>query len=187
MKFLRRSDMPASNRAGRSRRTALAKSIQAATMLVLVLVLPAEVLAGGPTERIRVRDHKAEFVQVVTDDVCGDVGGGQGLRAGTFTIVETGHTFVTSFEDRVRVSDVETGTYSYDFDDPAIPDVAGYRYTSPFTAVVNKNEDLILTENQHEHLPGSPNGITVSFRLHVTWHDGEPIVERDFFNVTGCP
>ena len=110
-----------------------------------------------------------------------------GLRAGTFTIVETGHSFVTSFEDRVRVTDVETGTYSYDFDDPSIPDASGYRYSSPFTAVVNKNEDLILTENQHEYLPGSPNGITVSFRLHVTWHDGEPIVEREFFKVTGCP
>jgi hypothetical protein len=163
------------------------KPIQATTMLVLALVLPAPVLAAGPTERIRVRDHKAEFVQVVTDDVCGDVGGGQGLRAGTFTLVETGHFFVTSFEDRVRVSDVETGTYSYDFDDPSIPDVSGYRYTSPFTAVINRNEDLILTENQHEHLPGSPNGITVSFRVHVTWHDGEPIVEREFFKVTGCP
>ena len=156
-------------------------------MLILALALPAQVLAAGPTERIRVRDHKAEFVQVVTDDVCGDVSGGQGLRAGTFTLVETGHFFFTSFEDRVRVSDVENGTYSYDFDDPSIPDVSGYRYTSPFTAVVNKNEDLILTENQHEFLPGGPNGITVSFRLHVTWHDGAPIVEREFFNVTGCP
>ena len=93
----------------------------------------------------------------------------------------------TTFEDRVRVSDVETGTYSYDFDDPSIPDVSGYRYTSPFTAVVNKNENLILSEHQHEHLPGSPNGITISFRFHVTWHDGEPIVEREFFKVTGCP
>ena len=155
--------------------------------VVFALVLPAQVLAAGPTEQIRTRDHKAEYVQVVTDDVCGDVGGGLGLRAGTFTLVETGHFFLTSFEDRVRVSDVETGTYSYDFDDPAIPDVSGYRYTSPFTAVVNRNEDLILTENQHEHLPGSPNGITVSFRFHVTWHGGEPIVEREFFNVTGCP
>ena len=184
MNSLRRSDM---RRAGRSSGSGPSKPIQAMIMLILAWCCRPQVLADGPTERIRVRDHKAEFVQVVTDDVCGDVGGGQGLRAGTFTIVETGHSFVTSFEDRVRVSDVETGTYSYDFDDPSIPDVSGYRYTSPFTAVVNKNEDLILTENQHEHLPGSPNGITVSFRLHVTWHDGEPIVEREFFKVTGCP
>ena len=161
--------------------------IQAATLLVLALVLPAQVLAAEPTEQIRVRDHQIEYVQVVTDDVCGDVGGGQGLRAGTFRIVETGHFFITFFEDQVRVSDVETGTYSYDFDDPSIPDVSGYRYTSPLSAVITKNQDLILTENQHEHLPGSPNGITVSFRLHVTWHDGEPIVVREFFNVTGCP
>jgi hypothetical protein len=177
----------AGTRAGRSRRAVPSKAVQAAIMFVIALALPAQVLAAGPTERIRIRDHKAEFVQVVTDDVCGDVGGGLGLRAGTFTIVETGHFFVTSFEDQVRVSDVETGTYSYDFDDPSIPDVSGYRYTSPFSAVITKNEDLILTENQHEFLPGSPNGITISFRLHVTWHDGEPIVEREFFKVTGCP
>ena len=163
------------------------RAIHAVALLVLALVVPAQVLAAGPTEQIRVRDHKAEYVQVVADDVCGDVGGGQGLRAGTFRIVETGHFFITSFEDGVRVSDVETGTYSYDFDDPSIADVSGYRYTSPFAAVINKNEDLILTENQHEFLPGSPNGITISFRIHVTWHDGEPIVEREFFKVTGCP
>ena len=160
---------------------------QVMIMLILASVLPAQVLAGGPTQRIRVRDHKAEYVQVVTDDVCGESVAGRASAPGRSAIVETGHTFVTSFEDRVRVSDVETGTYSYDFDDPSIPDVSGYRYTSPFTAVVNKNEDIILTENQHEHLPGSPNGITVSFRLHVTWHNGEPIVEREFFKVTGCP
>ena len=184
---LRRSDWPAGNRASLSRKMRRSKQIQIMAMVVLALVLPAHVLAAGPTERIRVRDHRTEYVQVVTDDVCGDVGGGQGLRAGTFTLVQTGHFFVTSFEDRVRVSDVETGTYSYDFDDPSIPDVSGYRYTSPFAAVVNRNEDLILTENQHEFLPGSPNGITISFRLHVTWHDGEPIVQREYFNVTGCP
>jgi hypothetical protein len=183
MILLRRIDA----RDGRSRRATRSKPIQAAIMLILALALPAQVLAAGPTERIRVRDHKAEFVQVVTDDVSGDVSGGQGLRAGTFTLVETGHFFFTSFEDRVRVSDVENGTYSYDFDDPSIPDVSGSRYTSPFTAVVNKNEDLILKENQHEFLPVSRNGITVSFRLHATWRDGEPIVEREFFKVTGCP
>jgi hypothetical protein len=25
------------------------------------------------------------------------------------------------------------------------------------------------------------------FRYHLTWKDGEPLVEREFFEVTGCP
>lgn len=158
-----------------------------AIAILATLALPASVAAAPPLERIIERDHRTEIIQVVTDDVCGDLSGGQGLRSGTFRLVETGHRHITVYEDRFHVVDVENGTYSYDFDDPSIPDVSGYRYTSPFALVVNKNGNEIVMENQIEHLPGSPNGIRISFRYHLTWRDGQPVVERVFFKVTGCP
>ena len=130
-------------------------------MLVVSFALPAQALAGQPIEQIVDRHHRIEIVQVVTDDVCGDVAGSQGLRSGTFTNVETGHTFITWTEDGFHVTDVETGTYSYDFDDPSIPDVSGYHYVSPFTAVFTRNDNLIVMEDQHEFLPGSPDGIRI--------------------------
>ena len=65
--------------------------------------------------------------------------------------------------------------------------MSGYRYTSPLKFVANKNDTVVFTQNLHEHLPGSPDGITVSERWHFTWKDGEPVVERYFFKVTGCP
>ena len=153
----------------------------------LLLGLPANVAAGGPVERTFERHHKTEIVEVVTDDVCGDVGGGLGLRSGVFRNLETGHTKITIFEDRFQVIDVENGTYSYDFDDPSIPDVFGYHYTSPLNIEANKNEDVLITQNLHEHLPGSPDGIRIWERWHLTWKDGAPFVERYIFKVTGCP
>jgi len=149
--------------------------------------IPANAAASGPVERIVERHHKSEIVEVVTDDVCGEVGGALGLRSGVYRQVENGHTTITDFGDRFHFIDVETGMFSYDFDDPSIPDVSGYRYTSPLSAVVDKNDDLHITQNLHEHLPGHPDGITVSERWHLTWKDGAPFVERYFFKVTGCP
>ena len=155
--------------------------------LLATLALPAPVAAAPPVERIIEREHRTEIVQVVTDDVCGDLNGGHGLRSGTFRLIETGHRHITVYDDRFHVVDVENGTYSYDFDDPLIPDVSGYRYTSPFALVVNKNDSVIVMENQIEFLPGHPDGIRIAFRYHLTWHNGEPVVERVFFSVTGCP
>jgi hypothetical protein len=154
---------------------------------VLLLGIPAGAAASGPVERIVERHHKTEITEVVTDDVCGDVGGGLGLRSGVFRMVETGHTRITVFADRFQVIDVENGTYSYDFDDPSISDVSGYRYTSPFTLVVNKNDNVLITQILHEHLPGTPDGIRIWERYHLTWRDDAPVVERYFFKVTGCP
>lgn len=154
---------------------------------VLLLGIPASAAAREPIERIVERHHKAEIVEVVTDDVCGDVGGGLGLRSGVFRNVETGHTTIWVYDDRFQIVDVENGTYSYDFDDPSIPDVAGYRYTSPFTLVVNKNENVLITQILHEYLPGQPDGIRIWERYHLTWQNGEPVVEHYFFKVTGCP
>ena len=153
---------------------------------VLLLGIPASAAASGPVERIVERHHKTEIVEIVTDDVCGDVGGGLGLRFGVFRNVERPPT-ITVFEDRFQVVDVENGTYSYDFDDPSIPDVAGYRYTSPFNLVVNKNDNVLVTQILHEHLPGSPDGIRFWERWHLTWKDGAPFVERYFWRSRGAP
>ena len=163
------------------------RTISMTLAAVLLLGIPASAAASGPIERIVERHHKTEIIEVVTDDVCGDVGGGLGLRSGVFRNVETGHTTITVFEDRFQVIDVENGTYSYDFDDPSIPDVSGYRYTSPLSAVVNKNDNVLITQILHEQLPGTPDGIRVWERWHLTWKDGAPFVERYFFKVTGCP
>ena len=151
------------------------------------LALPLSVAAGGPVERTVEREHKAVSTEVVSDDVCGDVGGSLGLRSGTFTLVETGHLRITIFEDRVHVLELVAGTYSYDFDDPTIPDVSGYHWTSTFSFVMNERGSAVFTHNQHEFLPGHPDGIRVWFRTHVTWNDDIPVVEREFFKVTGCP
>jgi hypothetical protein len=154
---------------------------------VLLLGIPASAAASGPIERTVERHHKSEIIEVVTDDACGDVGGSLGLRSGVFRMIETGHTKITIYEDRFQVIDVENGIYSYDFDDPSIPDVAGIRYTSPLSAVVNKNDNVLITQILHEHVPGSPDGFRIWERWHLTWKDGAPFVERYFFKVTGCP
>lgn len=153
---------------------------------VLLLGIPASAAASEPIERIVERDHKTEIVQVVSDDICGEVFGPPGRGAGTLYIVETGHRTITVYEDRFHVVDVEVGTYWYDYDDPAIADVAG-RYVSPFDLMVTKGENVIVMENLHEFLPGSPDGIRIWFRYHLTWNDDAPVVEREFFKVTGCP
>jgi hypothetical protein len=167
----------------------MARGIRFAVSIALLatLAFPFAVAAAGPVERIIVREHKAESFQVVTDDVCGDVGGGLGLRSGTFTLVETGHLRITVFEDRLHVLELVAGTYSMDFDDPTIPDVSGYRWTSTVVFVMNERGSQVFTHNQHESLPGDPDGIRVWFRTHVTWNDDTPVVEREFFKVTGCP
>ena len=118
----------------------------------LLFGIPASAAAGGPVERIVDRHHKTEIVEVVTDDVCGDVGGGLGLRSGVFRMVETGHTQITDFGDRFQVIDVENGTFSYDFDDPSIPDVSGYRYTSPLKFRGQQERGLAL----HADRPRAP-------------------------------
>lgn len=153
----------------------------------LLVGIPASAAASAPIERIVERHHKTEITEVVTDDVCGDLGGGLGLRSGVFKMVETGHTQITVFADRFQVIDVENGTLSYDFDDPSIPDVSGYRYTSPFSLVANKNDNVLVTQVLHSHLPGTPDGIRIWERWHLTWKDGAPFVDHYFLKVTGCP
>jgi hypothetical protein len=152
----------------------------------LALGLPASVLAGPPIERTVERNHKTEIVQVVSDDICGEIFGPAGRGAGTLYIVETGHRTITVYPDRYHVVDVENGTFFYDYDDPTIPDVSS-RYVSPFSLVVNKGDDMHIMESQHEFVPGSPDGVEIRFRYHLTWRDGQPIVEREYFGVAGCP
>ena len=131
-------------------------------------------------------DHKTEIIQAVDDDICGEIFGPAGRGAGTLYLVETGHRTITIYADRYHVVDVETGSFLYDYDDPAIPDVRS-RYVSPFNLVVNKGEDMHVMENLHEFVPGDPDGIDIKFRYHLTWRNGEPIVEREYLGVTGCP
>ena len=169
------------------RATRLTRPLVITALVGLAFVLPGAVLAEQAIERIVEREHRTEIVEVVSDDVCGDVAGSQGLRSGVFRNIETGHRTITVYEDRFHLVDVENGTYSYDFDDPTIPDVSGYHYASPFQFVLTKGENVIVMENQHEFLPGAPNGIRLWFRYHATWQGGTPIVEREFFKVTGCP
>ena len=161
--------------------------LEAALAVLAAGALPLHAAAAPPLERIVVRNHQLEYTEVVTDDVCGDVSGGLGLRSGTFHLVETGHFMLWFFEDSFLLSDVENGTYSYDFDDPSIPDVSGYRNTSPTTYVLTKSGNENYIENQVEFLPGVPGGIRIQFRISVHWRDGVPSVEREYFNVTGCP
>jgi len=159
----------------------------AAALSALALSVPASSLAGQAIERVVERHHRLEIVEAVTDDVCGDVAGGEGLRSGVFTNIETGHQYITVRDNWSQFLDFETGTYSYDFDDPSIPDVSGYHYTSPLRFVFTKGQNSVFFVNQHEFLPGAPNGIRVWYRYHATWQGDLPIVEREFFKVTGCP
>ena len=151
------------------------------------MIVPIPVLGAGPTGRVVVQTHKAEYSEHVTDDVCGDVAGSLGLRAGWFHKVETGRLQILTFDDMFHLVDIETGTYSYDFDDPAIPDVTGHRYTSPTSIHFTKGETFVHTENIVEFVPGAPDGIRLSIRYHLTWRSGVPLVEREVFRVTGCP
>jgi hypothetical protein len=162
------------------------RTVPIALVAVALLGIPAGVAASGPIERIVERDHKTHIVQVVDDDVCGDVFGPAGRGAGTLHITETGHRQITVYEDRYHVVDVENGTFFYDYDDPTLADVTS-RYVSPFSLVVNKGDDVHIMENQHEFVPGQPDGVRLWFRYHLTWRDDAPVVEREFFNVEGCP
>jgi hypothetical protein len=156
-------------------------------VVLLLGALPGIASAAPAVEKYVFRDHRLEYVEVVTDDACGEIAGGQGLRAGTFYLVENGHTTLWVYEDSFLFIDVENGTYTYDFDDPSIPDVSGIRYTSPTRYVLTKSGNENYTENQVEFLPGFPGGLRIEIRINVHWRDGLPFIEREVFNVTGCP
>src|SRR3712207_3002170 len=79
-----------------------------AASAVAALTLPGIALGAAP-ERFVFRDHKTPLEFHVTDDVCGDVAGGQGLRSGWFREIETGHRQFLVFEDSIHIVDVETG------------------------------------------------------------------------------
>ena len=158
----------------------------AVSAIAVALALPATVLGAAP-ERFVFRDHKTLIEFHVTDDVCGDLAGSQGLRSGWFREIETGHRQFLIFEDSIHIVDVETGVYSYDFDDPSIPDVSGYRYASPSVVQVTKGGTIVVMENIREFVPGDPDGITLTIHYHLTYRDGAPVVERELLRVTGCP
>lgn len=154
---------------------------------LLAAGVPGVAAAAPAIEKYVFRDHRYEYVEVVTDDACGDIAGGQGLRAGTFSLVENGHRTLWVYEDHFLFIDVENGVYSYDFDDPSIPDISGVRYTSPTRYVLTRSGNEMYTENQVEFLPGSPDGIRIRIRVNFQWRDGLPFIEREVFEVTGCP
>ncbi len=161
-------------------------TLVAAVSIAASLALPGIVIGAAP-ERIVFRDHKTPIEFHVTDDVCGDLAGGQGLRSGWFREIETGHRQFLIFEDSIHIVDVETGVYSYDFDDPTIPDVSGYRYTSPSVTQVTKGGTIVVMENIREFVPGDPDAIRLTIHYHLTSRDGVTIVERELISVTGCP
>ena len=159
----------------------------AVVALLAAGAFPLQVAAAPALEKLVVRDHRYAYTEVVTDDACGDIAGGQGLRAGTFSLVENGHRTLWVYENSFLFVDVENGTYSYDFDDPSIPDVSGIRYTSPTRYILTKSGNENYTENQVEFVPGAPGGIRIEICVNIHWHDGLPFIEREVFNVTGCP
>jgi hypothetical protein len=77
---------------------------------------------------------------------------------------------------------IETGTYTVDFEDPALSD-----QTSQFTGAnhftLAPGGVVVLSQTWHDF----PTGLRIWERVHLTEVNGEPVVEREFRKVTGCP
>ena len=155
-------------------RTAQARPVRMALLVVLALALTA-----GPTaaavSHTRVSTRDVTRTEYFPDDICGP-------RAGWTTFVTSTRLEVTDLGDSVHVAFGELGTYSTDFDDPAITD-----YTSRFTDAghfnITRGGSVVYTE-QWRDFPG-----TIRIHEHIVFVEagGDVRIDKDEVTFTGCP
>jgi hypothetical protein len=145
-----------------------------AAVLITSFVSAGPAMAGRPTIV-----HESAKKEVTTlyfpDDICGP-------RAGWTTFVETWRFHATDLGDSLHINAGETGWYTTDFDDPSIEDYRA-QYTEAVAFNLTRGGTATFTSQFHD-FPGD-------IRIHeqIVFHevDGEVLVEREVFRVTGCP
>ena len=131
--------------------------------------------AGSKVDHVReFRHHKIREVYY-PDDICG-------ARSGWTTYDITWHLVVTNLGDDYHASYVETGTYTTDLDDPAFDD-----YTSQFTEAVHVNLTRGGTSATAVLFHDFPGTVTIKTQAVLIVVDGEVRVDRQVFDVSGCP
>lgn len=145
-----------------------------AAVLIAPFVLAGPAMAAGP-----LIIHESAKKEVTTlyfpDDICGP-------RAGWTTFVETWRFHATDLGDSLHINAGETGWYTTDFDDPSIDDYRA-QYTEAVAFNLTRGGTATFNSEYHD-FPGD-------IRIHeqIVFHevDGEVLVEREVFRVTGCP
>ena len=127
-------------------------------------------------EKTRV-DHGITFTVDFPDDACGPRANTVAMTYKTIVLRET-----HGVDGTYQFHEVIRGTYHTDFVDPAIPDADG-AFTEVNVFRLTPGGTRIVTQVGNDHL----DGVRITFRLHLTIVDGDPVVEREVFAVTGCP
>lgn len=145
--------------------------------LVPVLLAGASPVAAAPPSGATVVNHNTTFSQVFPDDICGP-------RANTTTF--TRKMEQVKYSERADGSfvyrDVAVVTYVSDFVDPGLQDLTG-RLTEVNQFVLTPGSTFVGTTTFHDFL----GDIRIFVRSHFTVVDGRVVVDREVFQVTGCP
>lgn len=148
--------------------------ISAISIPALFVAGPA---AGGPVETSTDVQHDVTFSLDFPDDACGPRANTTTYTYNTLQLHET-----AKADGTFTFHEVIAATYLSDFVDPAIPDSAG-RFTEVNNFTVTHGGTVITSTTAHDFL----GTVRIFFRLHVTEVKGNPVVEREVFEVTGCP
>ena len=121
--------------------------------------------------------HGTTFTEFFPDDICGP-------RASfvTFTIQTEVTHFTQSPDGTFNFLDVLTGTYHVDFVDPTLADQDSQQ-TQALHIALTPGGVNVATIQFHDH----PTGLRIWEHLVLTVVNGNVIVDRDIFGVTGCP
>ena len=150
-------------------------AVTAAALMLSSLAAVPVAAAADSVDHVRDGRHHEIRTVYYPDDICGP-------RSGWTTYDVTWQVRITDFGDTYHVSYVETGTYETDFDNPTIDD-----YSSQFTEAAQVSltkGGVAVTTNMFHDFPGS---IMIRTRLVLVEKDGTVLVDRDVFDVSGCP
>jgi hypothetical protein len=145
--------------------------------VALLMILTAGPASAAPVGSPTIVTHGETFTVSWDDDICG-------LRANTTTYhrkIEQVQFFERS-DGTFVYRDVAVVTYESDYVDPALPDLSG-RLTEVNHFVLTPGEVFVAVTTYHDFF----GDIRIFYRFHVTVKDGEPVVEREIYKVTGCP
>ena len=160
----------------------MARRIQVAVLLgVLAALTGVGAAQAAYTETTVV--HGATHTETFDGDICTELGDpASRVNTVVFTL-RTETTHVTARPDgSFSFTFIETGTYTVDFEDPALADqTSQFTGTQHFTLTPGGTEVTSVTWHDF------PTGLRIWVRFHATVVNGEPVVERKIQKVTGCP
>lgn len=155
-------------------RASQARPVRMAMLVVLALGLTAGPAAAA-VSHTKVLTRDVTWTEYFPDDICGP-------RAGWTTFVTSTRLVVTDLGDSLHVAFGEVGTYTTDFDDPAITDYAS-RFTDAGHFNITRGGSVIYTE-QWRDFPG-----TIHIHEHIVFVEagGAVRIDKDEVTFTGCP